>query len=163
MCHRVSGGGRIPGWALAAVRLPAAAGSSRRPGARARVCAPALRLTPFGAARPGLRQRTQGYSVGRGAAGGRGGRSEPEVWARRPGRGSPSRCSTIRPQSSWSPKARRWGCSTGCCSSPSCCTCSCEFSLGHFFQARGMGRGRCRHTGALGSRPSWALGCKVGR
>lgn len=58
-CHRVSGGGRIPGWALAAVRLPAAAGSSRRPGARARVCAPALRLTPFGAARPGLRQRTQ--------------------------------------------------------------------------------------------------------
>lgn len=145
-CHRISRAGRIPGWALAAVRLSAAAGSSWPPCARARVCASAFQLMPFGAARPGTAAAHTECSGGCGAAGGGGGQSELEAWARRPGRGSCCPCSTTRQQSSWSPRARRWGCSTGCYSSPSCCTCSCEF-LGTFLKQGYMGRGRCRHRG----------------
>lgn len=136
--------------------LPAARCWCSRPGLRARPPAHALWSRASGTAAAHAE-----CSAGRRAAGGGGGPSEPQAWARRPGRGSPCRCSTTKPQSSWSPRARRWGCSTGCCSSPSCCTCSCE-SSGTFWKPGAWG-GEGVETGALGRRPSWALGCKVGK
>lgn len=128
-----------------------------RPGLRARPPAHALWSRASGTAAAHAER-----SVGRGAAGGRGGRSEPEVWARRPGRGSPSLCSTIRPQSSWSPRARRWGCSTGCCSSPSCCTYSCEFS-GTFFKPGDWGGEGVDTQGPWGVGLHGRLDVRVGR
>lgn len=149
---------------LAARRSPVLRGSGirraapcSRPGLR--VCS--LQLMPFGAARPGTAAAHTECSVGCRAAGGGGRQSELEAWARRPGRGLCCLCSTIRLQSSWSPRARRWGCSTGCCSSSSCCTCSCEF-LGTLLK-QGTWGGEGVNTGVLRSGSSRVLGCKDGK